>query len=211
MAELVADEEKLQGLRRQLAEYEQIFRTAAPRLAAFKRLEELARDQKTTPVAIAAEAALVMLTRESVGMREEIGRLETACSNLKGDLAMLLQSKDRTTDELDGLRIEHGGIQAEVVEILNELHLLRNDAVRLLAERRQLQQELQVLRAEVGQLHGRRTEAQPVASEQAVMVAAVPRRTAAGFALDDDDEGRRFDDFFHANVEHDKARDWILG
>ena len=213
-----AGRETLQSLRAQLAEYEQIFRTAAPRLAAFKRLEEVARDQKTTPAAIAAQAAIVMLTDESRSKEVELRHLEAECRNLKGDIAMLLDNKKQITQDVDGLRIEYGDVQAEVVEILNELELLRNDAVRMMAERRQLEQEVHALRTEVGALR-RRSDDVTVSHDDPIADPAgdgqeltrLPRRTSAGFELEDEDENQRFDRFFHADVEHDKARDWILG
>lgn len=216
MTEVAAGQETMQSLRAQLAEYEQIFRIAAPRLAAFKRLEEVAREQKTTPAAIAAQAAIVMLTNESRSKEVELRQFEAECRNLKGDIAMLLDNKTQITHDLDGLRIEYGDVQAEVVEILNELELLRNDAVRMMAERRELERVVQELRSQVGALRRRADDVtisdEAVSSnEEAEVSAPLPKRTASGFELEDDDENRRFDRFFHADVEHDKARDWILG
>ncbi len=210
MTEVAAGKETVQSLRAQLAEYEQIFRTAAPRLAAFKRLEEVAREQKTTPAAIAAQASIVMLTNESRSKEVELRQLEAECRNLKGDIAMLLDNRKQITQDVDGLRIEYGDVQSEVVEILNELELLRNDAVRMMAERRELEREVHALRGELGALR-RRADDVTVSNEELAVLTPLPKRTASGFDLEDDDENRRFDRFFHADVEHDKARDWILG
>lgn len=210
VTEVAAGQETVQSLRAQLAEYEQIFRTAAPRLAAFKRLEEVAREQKTTPAAIAAQAAIVMLTNESRSKEVELRQLEAECRNLKGDIAMLLDNRKQITQDVDGLRIEYGDVQSEVVEILNELELLRNDAVRMMAERRELEREVHALRGELGALR-RRADDVTVSNEELAVVTPLPKRTASGFDLEDDDENLRFDRFFHADVEHDKARDWILG
>ena len=146
MTEVAAGEETLQSLRAQLAEYEQIFRTAAPRLAAFKRLEEVARDQKSTPDAIAAQAAIVLLRDESRSKEVELRHLEAECRNLKSDIAVLLENKNQIAQEVDGLRIKYGNVQAEVVELLNELEVLRDDAVHMMAERRRLEQEVHALR-----------------------------------------------------------------
>jgi chromosome segregation ATPase len=179
VAEFAADDETLEELRSRLAEYEEIFRKAAPRLAALRKLEEVAREQRTTPAAVAAEAALILLGERTRDKEAELRRL---------------------TDE--------------VAEILNDLQLLRNEAARLMVDRRALDDELASLRADLGALRSRRSADQPgqhrmIAVED--QEAGPPTRTVSGFELDDDDESRRFDQFFHANVDHDKARDWILG
>ncbi len=211
MAEFAAEQETLHSLRAQLADYEQIFRKAAPRLAAFKRLEEVAREHNTTPESIAAGAALAMINGEVRAKESEHERLVTECNSLKGELSMLLQNKKQVGREVEDLRSEFGDLHDEATEILGELDLLRTESVRLMAERRQLDQELDALRAGVRALRDRRVDDVPAPAEEAP-AAPTPGRTSSGFDLaDDEDEGRRFDTFFHAEVEHDKARDWILG
>ena len=59
---------------------------------------------------------------------------------------MLLENKNQIAQEVDGLRIKYGNVQAEVVELLNELEVLRDDAVHMMAERRRLEQEVHALR-----------------------------------------------------------------
>ena len=207
-----ANTEQLE-LRQKLAEYEQILRLAEPRLAAFKRLEELARERRSTPDAVAAEAALQVLREEQDVLKVEVQTIGLERENLRGELAMLLDNKNDTVQVLDDLRIEHHDIHQEVAEILDELNLLRDDAVRLMTQRSELQLQVSALRNELDEIERRKIET--IASLPAPSMPPAPMvgtRTPA-FGLeheDEEEESRLFDKFFHAKVEHDKARDWML-
>lgn len=208
-----AESAELQRLRGQVAEFEQIFRLAAPRLAAFKRLEEIARERKTTPEAVASEAALDVLKREQEGLIAEATEIARQRDTLRGELAMLLENKQDAIQVIDDLKIEHDDINQEVAEILGELNLLRNDAVRLMTERRELELEVEALRAELAEVEDLKAAAVAAMPPPEVEPERASSKTP-DFDIDeagDQEEGRLFDKFFHAGVEHDKARDWILG
>jgi chromosome segregation ATPase len=207
-----ANTEQLE-LRQKLAEYEQILRLAEPRLAAFKRLEELARETRSTPEAVAAEAALQVLREEQEVLKAEVQTIGFERENLRGELAMLLDNKNDTIQVLDDLQIEHHDIHQEVAEILDELNLLRDDAVRLMTQRSELQLQVSALRNELDDIERRKIET--IANLPAPSMPPAPmvgtRTPAFGLEYEDEEEeSRLFDKFFHAKVEHDKARDWML-
>lgn len=200
-------------LRAQIAEYERIFKSAAPRLAAFRRLEEIAREKKTTPEAVAAEAAVDLLNRESESLAAQVVRFQEERDELEREVAMLLGKKEAEIEIIDDLKIENHDIHMEVGEILDELTLLREDAVRLMSERSDLELHIRALRLELAHLEKRRADG---ASEvdRSERPNGVPGKFKGEFDLgseEESDESDRFDKFFHAKVEHDKARDWILG
>jgi chromosome segregation ATPase len=203
-------------LRQRVAEYEHIFRLAAPRLAAFKRLEEIAREKRSTPEVVATEAALQVLRQEHEGLESDVHIIALERDKLRGELAMLLDNKNDAIQVLDDLRIEHHDIHQEVAEILGEFNLLRNDAVRLMTERRELELHVAALRYEIEEIERRKAEALAELPAPTVVDRAVVPKKTPDFVLDDDndeeqEERRLFDRFFHAKVEHDKARDWMLG
>lgn len=200
---------ELEELRDQVIRYEEFVRGAGPRLAAFQRLEELARSGATTPEAVAAAAANDLLRREREQLETECRQLRDHGGQLKGELAMLLQNRDQAAAEVNEFQVEYEGLQSEVVEILDELQMLRGDAARLMAQRRQLETEIARLRREMEGMADRRAAA--AADREPEVATGAPRRKTTGFDLDEDEQERRFADFFSDSVEHDKARDWILG
>ncbi len=229
MSESEAELRELDVLRHKVTEYEAALRSAAPRLAAFKRLEELARSQGTTPEAIASQAAVEVMKREKDALVTLLVGLSKERDQLKGEVAMLLINKTEVTRANDELRIEQDGIKDELRVLAEQLGQMRADSMRLLAERSKLTMQVAALRDEVRALRDARDEMQtaaptPVAdavdpadavTEPAPVTAVRPGRTAFETIATDDEteqsEAEAFDAFFHAEVDHDKAREWILG
>lgn len=211
-------------LRAQVAEYQRIFDKAAPRLAAFRQLEELARERKTDPAAVAAEAAIEVLKREQEDLEQQRAALAEQRDNLEKEVAMLLGQKQDEIEIIDEITIESHDIHQEVGEILDELLALREDAVKLMAEKSDLELRVQALHLEVALLEEKKTKgADPDTSEVITDITDITdsdsdtrpsRSRASDFEKNEDneeEEERLFDEFFHAKVEHDKARDWMLG
>lgn len=286
-----AELRELDELRHKLTEYEAALRSAAPRLAAFKRLEQLARTQGTSPEAIASQAAVEVMKREKDALVTLLAGLANERDQLKGEVAMLLINKTEAGKAVADLHLEREELHVEVAAIVDQLVKIRGDAVRLMSDRSELSVEVSALREEVRALHDTfqqieraRTEqdraieerrrrvddlvvdhapdladdddgptlegpidhshpADPAASiapappvDQRPIPAAVealaaqleedkaakqqrevlvPRRTTASSIETDDEteelESQAFDAFFHAEIDHDKSRDWILG
>lgn len=286
-----AELRELDELRHKLTEYEAALRSAAPRLAAFKRLEQLARTQGTSPEAIASQAAVEVMKREKDALVTLLAGLANERDQLKGEVAMLLINKTEAGKAVADLHIEREELHVEVAAIVDQLVKIRGDAVRLMSDRSELSVEVSALREEVRALHdtfqqierarseqdraieerrrrvddlvvdhapdladdddgptldgpiGRSHPADPAASiastppvdqrpipAEAEALAAqleedkaarqqrevlVPRRTTASSIETDDEteelESQAFDAFFHAEIDHDKSRDWILG
>lgn len=288
-----AELRELDELRHKLIEYGAALRSAAPRLAAFKRLEQLARTQGTTPEAIASQAAVEVMKREKDALVTLLAGLASERDQLKGEVAMLLINKTEASKAVAGLQLERDDLHIEVAEIVDQLAKIRTDAVRLMSERSELTVEVSALREEVRALHdtfqqierartdqdelidphdrrsadaadatvgvidsddrplgGASPNSAPfetalmvedsdefddscdelVVNARAESLAAelednkvakkrrellVPRRTNASTIATDDEteelESQRFDAFFHAEIDHDKSRDWILG
>ncbi len=314
MPESEAELRELDELRHKVTEYEAALRSAAPRLAAFKRLEQLARTQGTSPEAIASQAAVEVMKREKDALVTLLAGLANERDQLKGEVAMLLINKTEAGKAVADLHLEREELTVEVAAIVDQLAKIRSDAVQLMSDRSELTVEVSALREEVRALHeafqqienarheqDRELEARqrrqddlamqecaaaaeravaerdatessdgvdptdgvehvgdadveaavgrssapfgeeadetaaPVADERAispraVMLAAeleenktakqqkeklVPRRTHASTIETDDEteelESQAFDAFFHAEIDHDKSRDWILG
>ncbi len=289
-----AELRELDELRHKLNEYEAALRSAAPRLAAFKRLEQLARTQGTSPEAIASQAAVEVMKREKDALVTLLAGLANERDQLKGEVAMLLINKTEASKAVAGLQLERDDLNIEVAEIVDQLSKIRGDAVRLMSERSELTVEVSALREEVRALHDTFQQFERARTEQDAQIDAhdrrnddaadatvgvidsdncpvdtmtasiaplesvaslvedsgivdefdsglevdaraeelaaeleenkaakmrreslVPRRTNATTIATDDEteelESQRFDAFFHAEIDHDKSRDWILG
>lgn len=217
-----------QSLRTQLAECQAALRAAAPRLAAFTRLEELARAKGTTPEAIAESAALEVARREKDALTSALNGLVHERDQLKGEVAMLLINKNEIHGGVDSLRREHEQLSLDVAELISQITRIRGEAVRLMHEKTDLVEEIAGLRDEVRALNeicnagftldpptaSSTTPETTAPTEPAAGPAAVPASPPASIAADSETEqleSEAFDAFFHAEIDHDKARDWILG
>lgn len=104
---------EVEALRTRLSEYERVFAATAPRLAAFKQLEDLAKEQKTTPEAIAAKAALDVLKSESGETMTHIRELRSERDQLQADVSLVLIQKKTHDDRNNALRAEVEALSAE--------------------------------------------------------------------------------------------------
>lgn len=147
---------EIEALREQLAEFEATFAAAAPRLAAFKRLEEIAAGKRTSPEAVAAEAAIEVLERDKAALDGEISEAEQRRDAARRELAAALAEHETQRVEHESLVERHGEVVTELTELLGEMESIRADAVRLVGEREQLGQELQSLRHECEALRAER-------------------------------------------------------
>ncbi len=192
-------EGQLRQAQKTIEKYERILRSAAPRLAALKRLEEIAHEQNSSPEAVAADASRVMLAHQCDALEAEITKRGLDRTALDKELSMLKQSKHEVARKLADLRQEHKSLHLQITEAQDELILLRRDTDRLQAEREALESCVADLRGE--QQHLGREE----------VTVHQRRRDDPGFTIDDGDADQRFDAFFHADVGRDKAREWMLG
>ncbi|MEZ5376931.1 MAG: hypothetical protein R2733_10505 [Acidimicrobiales bacterium] len=280
-----AELRELDELRHKLTEYEAALRSAAPRLAAFKRLEQLARTQGTSPEAIASQAAVEVMKREKDALVTLLAGLANERDQLKGEVAMLLINKTEAGKAVADLHLEREDLAIEVAAIVDQLAKLRGDAVQLLSDKTELTVEVAALREEVRALHDAFQQVETARAEQEREIEAlrrrhddvvieelvvddgaldtdtssetgvdsaddeetleradreispeaealaaeleeiksakqrretlVPRKTFASTIETDEEteelESQAFDAFFHAEIDHDKSRDWILG
>lgn len=232
---------EIDELRHEVREYQAALRSAAPRLAAFKRLEDLARDHGTSSETIASRAGVEVMKREKDALVTMLTGLAVERDQLKGEVAMLLINKTEASRALDTLQARHAQLDTEVAELVDRLVRVRDDATRLIAERNEMTQEISALRDEARALSevcrtapahdaGSSASDAELAAEVGIEIEAhgstpangddrremlVPRRThVASIGTDDDTEeieAQAFDAFFHAEFDHDKSRDWILG
>ncbi len=177
---------ELDQLRRQLNEYEAALRSAAPRLAAFKRLEHLARDQGTSPEAIASQAAVEVMKREKDALVTLLAGLANERDQLKGEVAMLLINKTEAGRAVSDLHVEREELNIEVAEIVDHLAQIRQDAVRLLSDRSELSVEVSALREEVRALHDAFQQIERARAEQDRSIEERNRRHAGNDLVSDD-------------------------
>ena len=201
-AELIAD------LRAQLEE-------AAPRLAAFAQLENLAVEQNSTPEAIAIQASLEVLGQEQAEIAQDVTRLGTERAEVESDLNRLVADRSRLLTEVGSAQAEYGSLVEETTELLIELESIRSDAVRLLGEKTgldahvdSLRNEVELLLIEREQLGGEGSSR----SEGSAQSVRVGKATGASQfdSVDDSDEAKSFDKFFEVDLGKDKARAWML-
>lgn len=119
---------EVEALRTRLSEYERVFAATAPRLAAFKQLEDLAKEQRTTPEAIAAKAALDVLKSESDETMTHIRELRSERDQLQADVSLVLIQKKTHDDRNNALR-------AEVEALSTERDMLRLERDELVVHR----------------------------------------------------------------------------
>lgn len=195
---------EIELLRERLEEYERAFESAAPRLAAFKKLEEIAREQKTSPEAVASQAALDVLVREEAAAKAQVDDLHEERDALSNEVSLLLIEKSEKEEAMTIIQGEHDALASEVAELMAEIESIRLDAIRLMKERTQLQAEVEALRNET------EATAASVAAENPVSPGSVAHGSDLTFS-DDADGDDAFNRFFDAETGKDKARDWMLG
>lgn len=120
-----SNQRELEALRQRLTEYEAAFAATAPRLAAFKQLEDLAREQKTTPEAIAAKAALDVLKDETEQAADHIRELTRERDTLQAEVSLVLIQKKTHDDRTNALRTEVDSLSAQRDGLRTERDQLR--------------------------------------------------------------------------------------
>ncbi len=232
MSSDIARSDEIDQLRQRLSEYERAFASAAPRLAAFKRLEELAREQKTTAEAIAIDAAIAVLVAKEVELRKNVDELTEDRTVAREELSTTLKHKKEMSDAMTLIQGEHDALAYEVSELISEIESIRLDAIRLMKERSALQLEVEALRnernavadevhdeiqiledppAEAVEVPGttieRRVVEERLAEED---VDLAPLKTEVDFSADEDAD-EAFSRFIEVDRGPDKARDWFVG
>jgi chromosome segregation ATPase len=209
------------ALRSRLVEYERLWAEASARLAAFARLEELAQQQAVTPEALARRVAAERYEARVSQLRSEVEALEATAASVNAEIA----------------RYEAGRLEAvrRFTEAHHRLQALEADLTRLVADRDVQHQELLTLTAQLDQrarevhelaesrdsLYLEVTELlegiEAVQDAGGAFATATQRAavTEAGGKIDpvrfgDEDDADAFDEFFNADVGHDRSRDWIL-
>ncbi len=196
---------EIELLRERLSEYERAFESASPRLAAFKRLEEIAREQKTTPEAVAAQAAMDVLLTAEEAATERVNALTSTRDALRSEVSVLLLEKKEKDEAMTIIEAEHGVLASEVSELMAEIESIRVDAIRLMQERETLKLEVEALRNE-------RDIALIEGDEITVTPGSVTPSDDSSFGSGQDEESDdAFNRFFDAETGKDKARDWMLG
>lgn len=212
----------VEHLRAQLAEYQSALQRALPRLRNLERLEQLASDAGTTPEAMAQRAAIEVLRRERASAEAERAASVTECEQLKGEMAMLNETKAKIGTDVIELRGEYDSLAIEVTDIVEQLTEMRMDARRLLEARNRLATEVAILQERLQELSGQPLPDAP-AERRHAPVADTPvsdeddpvttRSNCTSLSADDQTEqleAEAFDAFFHAEFDHDKSRDWML-
>lgn len=209
-----------------IAELRAQLEAAAPRLDAFSRLEDLARERRSTPEAVAVQVTIDVLeedrrdlaeevrvlTEDRAALADEISDLSAQQAQARGDLNMLTEQRDTISVVVEDAETRHAELLAETTMLLEELESIRADGVRLLGEKAALEREVQALRDEAAALRdgealpgaARRADDDPVWSSPTVA-------SAEAFEVDlHSEEATAFDKFFEVDVGKDKARAWML-
>lgn len=230
---------EIDALRDRIAEYEQAFAAIAPRLAAFKQLEDLAKSRSATPEAVAASAAVRTLKREAEEAAGAVEELRAERGSLQTEVSLILIQKKSHEDRVRALKHD-----CELV--VKERNLLRAQRDKFAQEQKSFEDELskaneQLSKMEVeavalhAELKDRQPgEGEPVDSTEEVNPAQEadedqnasgaedtdapgaeydgPKRRSDdfGFGEASEDGDEAFDRFFEADIAHDKSRDWIL-
>lgn len=132
------NQRELEALRHRLLEYESAFAATAPRLAAFKQLEDLAREHKTTPEAIAAKAALDVLKDETEQTAGHIRELVSERDTLQAEVSLVLIQKKTHDDRTQALRAEVETLSTDRDELRTERDTLKLDCDRVQSEHDEL-------------------------------------------------------------------------
>jgi chromosome segregation ATPase len=181
-------------LRARVEAFEARWAAVEARLRAFDRLEELAREQATTPEVLAARSALAVVERRLATYEAEAEQREQRLAVLGCDL-----------QELDAARDEAG---RRLADATRELEVLGRERRRLAEETERCREELAGLVAERA---SRLRELDGLDHAPAVRAATMPDPALLELGDDDEPDARAFEEFFNAEFEHDKSRDWILG
>lgn len=206
-----ARSEEIEQLKARLGQYEAAFASAAPRLAAFKQLEELAKSKGSTPEAVAIDASMSVLRDQEAELEHSIEKLNTDREVAREELSATLRHKKEVGDEMTLIQNEHDTLAYEVSELISEIESIRVDAIRLMKERSALQLEVEALRNERAavDLDAPTIERRaPIVEDVEVVPAPVKTEVTDLDGFEDDDA---FSRFIEVDRGPDKARDWFVG
>lgn len=198
----------LDDLRVRLAEHERLWAAAADRLDAFARLEALAEAEATTPEALARRAAVAQADARLARLEAEAAAAGATCDQATRRLGDLER-------EIDRLQAEHRRCSADLDLVEGELAALlqsRDQRGQEIAELTQSRDELYIEVAELLEgledLHREGALPPPPTASAAIRASTLSDADRLDFA---DDDSSAFQQFFSADIEHDKSREWILG
>lgn len=187
------------------------------------------RKAEQAPEVVAARAAVHLLMQQETVLSREVERLADERRNLQADLASMLITKQDTREVLDSARRQHAELAGKIAATYKQTEAARRDYAALVGHKEQLEDHISTLHSEIellerarigasravasaeGSAHPERRKApkppiftadgQIQTPAQAKMM-ATPEAEAA--------EDAAFNEFFNTNLEHDKAREWIL-
>lgn len=217
---------ELGALRSRVAQYDELWAQALPRLQAFDQLQSAAAERGAS-----IQNLINVCDIRSSQPESSAGSVETppnGRSVTEYQMNQLLAERDAMRKDLDALVIERQSAVAELTAILNDLDTIRRDVRQLMNERARLAREVNALRNQRGHFG-------PVATERDVeptrpLRVPTPNRApspspsldvnlapttllpASGFVLDTtDEEEAAFEAFFGAVDDRSaKERAWML-
>jgi hypothetical protein len=182
-----------------------------------------------SPEVVAARAAVHLLMQQETVLSREVDRLAEERKTLQADLASMLITKQDTRETLDSARRQHGELASKIAAIFRQTETAREEYAAMAAHKGDLQTHVDTLRSEIELLERARIGASRAATAANGVPKPEHRRapSAPSFSPDGKIRSRAqlammaspeaeaaeeaaFDDFFNTELEHDKARDWIL-
>ena len=184
------------------------------------------RIAEQAPEVVAARAAVHLLMQQETVLSREVDRLTNERKGLQTDLASMLIIKQDTNEALRSLQVAYAELKVEATKVLQQFTTLKENAAALTSHRDQLTAHVTALHGEIEQLERARIGASRAVAE----VAGGDRRRAPNAPTITPDghvqprlqthmdaepeveaaEDAAFNSFFNTDLEHDKAREWIL-
>lgn len=212
----------VQVLRSRLLEYERLWQSASHRLAAFARLEELAEQQSTTPEALARRAALARYEERMGDLQAEVQALQATAAHLSAEVARFDERRAEAVRRFGEAHRQLEVVEGELERRSAEHEAIERELADLLAARQQRALEVQQLTESRDSLYlevSELLEGMEALHQGGFATASDLNRVGpavAGGKIDPDRYGAdevdgAFEEFFNADVGHDRSRDWILG
>ncbi len=182
-----------------------------------------------SPEVVAARAAVHLLMQQETVLSREVDRLADERKNLQADLASMLITKQDTRETLDSARRQHGELASKIAAIFRQTETAREEFTAMATHKADLEVHISTLKSEIELLERARIGASRAAISANVAPKPEHRKAPKAPAVRPDGqivsraelammatpeaeaaEEAAFDDFFNTELEHDKARDWIL-